>query len=1050
MKLRINHHVVLFISFNLLWLLQASITAAMHVPSNETDRLALLKFKQAIKSDPQSVLSSWNDSVNMCNWVGITCSLRHQRVTALDLPQHNLRGFISPYIANLTFLSFIDLSSNSFFGEIPQDIGRLFRMRDLRLSNNTLGGVIPVSIVKNCSNLEIMNISKNKLTGNFPKEIGFLAKLVVISVGLNNLTGEIPSTIGNLSSLEIFVVSYNNLVGHIPNDVGHLKTLLHFGISGNGFSGTIPTSLYNITSIREISMASNKQLRGTLPDNIGITLPNLQFLGLAINQFSGSIPASLCNASKLQIFSFSYNNFVGPVPTNLGNLQQLWWLDTSINNLGSNSSNDLDFLRSLRNCSKLKKLFLSDNNFGGVLPNSIANLSSQLNILVLGSNQLSGNIDGGIFEKLINLIEFDMEDNLFTGIIPTSFGKFPNMQTMFLNGNKLSGRIPSSLGNLTKLFQLSLDNNNLEGTIPPSLGNCQRLQILDISQNKIFGAIPHQVLRLSSLSQILNLSRNSLNGTLPAEVGDLKNLNVMDLSENSLSGEIPPTIGQCQILEYLYLQGNSFQGILPSSLASLKSLQKLDLSRNNLSGQIPKDLEKFPTFLYLNLSYNNLEGEMPKNGVFGNASAISLIGNTKLCGGVSTLKLPTCPIKISKQGNKNNFKMIIAIVSVAMSFIMLATFVVVYWRRKSINKSISAISMIENLPKVSYRRLYEATEGFSPSNLIGSGGFSSVYKGVLDQERSVAVKVLNLQQIGASKSFITECNALRNIRHRNLVNILTCCSSTDYNQNEFKALVFEFMTNGSLEKWLHPDTVSENQPRNLSLIERLNVAIDVASALHYLHDQCETTILHCDIKPSNVLLDNYMVGHLGDFGLSRLLLTTNNSSQAQSSTVGMMGTIGYVCPEYGVGGPASKEGDVYSYGILLLEMFTGKRTTDKIFEEGLNLHTFVANALPERLLQIVDPNVVPLSKVRETASMATEEETHNNNGGISTKNQSQMNGNYVESCLLSVLRIGVGCSFESPGDRLKMEVATRELHSTKKAFLVGLQSASEKNRSHFL
>ncbi|KAF3455310.1 hypothetical protein FNV43_RR05758 [Rhamnella rubrinervis] len=1022
----------------------------MHVPSNATDRWALLKFKQAIESDPQSVLSSWNDSVNMCNWVGITCSLRHQRVTALNLTQRNLRGFISPYIANLTFLRSIFLSNNSFFGEIPPDIGRLFRLRVLRLSNNTLGGVIPVSLVMNCSNLEVIHISRNKLTGKLPKEIGFLVKLVRLNAGTNNLTGDIPPTIGNLSSLETFGVSVNNLVGKIPDDVGRLKRLLFFHIAANGLSGTIPNSLYNISTLREIGMAGNNQLRGTLPDNIDITLPNLQALGLGSNELSGSIPASLCNASKLQIISIPNNNFEGQVPTNFGNLQELWWLDIALNNLGSNSSDDLDFIRSLRNCSKLETLAFNQNHLGGVLPNSIANLSAQLDFLLLGDNQVSGNIDGAIFENLINLIALGLEGNLLTGIIPTSFGKLRNMQMLVINRNKLSEQIPSSLGNLTKLATLSLENNNLEGTIPPSLGNCQRLQYLDLSQNKLFGAIPHQVLGLSSLSQMLNLSKNSLNGTLPAEVGDLKNLNVMDLSENNLSGEIPPTIGQCQILEYLYLQGNSFQGILPSSLASLNSLQKLDLSRNKLSGQIPKDLEKIPTFLYLNLSYNNLEGEVPKNGVFENTSAISLIGNAKLCGGVSTLKLPTCHIKISKQGKKNNFKMIIAIVSVVMSFLMLATFVVVCWRRKSIYKSTSAISIIESLPKVSYRRLYEATEGFSPSNLIGSGGFGSIYKGVLNQGQSVAVKVLNLQQIGASKSFITECNALRNIRHRNLVKILTCCSSTDYNQNEFKALVFEFMTNGSLEKWLHPDTVSENQSRSLSLIERLNVSIDVATALHYLHDQCETTILHCDIKPSNVLLDNDMVAHLGDFGLARLLLTTNNSSQTQSNAIGMMGTIGYVCPEYGMGGPASKEGDVYSYGILLLEMFTGKRTTDKIFEEGLNLHTFVANALPERLLQIVDPNVIPVSKVRETASMATEEETHNNNGGISTKNQSQMNRNYVESCLLSVLRIGVGCSFESPGDRLKMEVVTRELHSTKNAILVGLQSASEKVQSFAL
>ena len=160
----------------------------------------------------------------------------------------------------------------------------------------------------------------------------------------------------------------------------------------------------------------------------------------------------------------------------------------------------------------------------------------------------------------------------------------------------------------------------------------------------------------------------------------------------------------------------------------------------------------------------------------------------------------------------------------------------------------------------------------------------------------VAVKVLNLQQKGASKSFISECNVLRCIQHRNLVKTLTCCSSMDYNGNEFKALVFEFMANGSLEKWLHPYIDNENQSRHLNLLQRLNIAIDVATALHYLHEHCKRPIIHCDLKPSNVLLDNDMIAHVSDFGLARLLSSTNDVSQNQTSTVGLKGSIGYAAP----------------------------------------------------------------------------------------------------------------------------------------------------------
>jgi len=160
----------------------------------------------------------------------------------------------------------------------------------------------------------------------------------------------------------------------------------------------------------------------------------------------------------------------------------------------------------------------------------------------------------------------------------------------------------------------------------------------------------------------------------------------------------------------------------------------------------------------------------------------------------------------------------------------------------------------------------------------------------------IAVKVLNLQQKGASKSFVAECNALRNVRHRNLVKILTCCSSMDYNGNEFKALVYEFMENGNLDKWLHHDRDNESPPRYLNLLQRLNIAIDVGFALHYLHDHCETPIIHCDLKPSNVLLDNDMIAKVSDFGLARIIFTTNDVSQDQTSTVGIKGTIGYAAP----------------------------------------------------------------------------------------------------------------------------------------------------------
>ena len=541
----------------------------------------------------------------------------------------------------------------------------------------------------------------------------------------------------------------------------------------------------------------------------------------------------------------------------------LWWLGFGSNFLGSNSTDDLNFIASLRNISRLKILDFSNNLFGGVLPNSIAHLSSTLSNLYLGENQISGAIPKTL-EKYRNLLVLDMADNHFSGIIPPDFGRFGNIQGMDLSRNRLAGSIPSSFGNLTHLALLFLYENKLNGSIPPSIGNCQSLQFLDMAENNLDGAVPKDIADLSSLSLSLNLSHNSFSGTLPVELGNLKITNTLDFSANNLSGIIPSTIGDCKNLEYLSLQSNSFEGVIPSSLASLKGLSYIDISHNKLSGNIPKGLQNLSFLVYFNASFNDLEGAMPIEGVFRNASAISVMGNNKLCGGVPELQLPACvTTEARKRGMSRTIKLSIIITCTVLCLVIFSFFLALYLKRKT-KKGTTGLSMEDSvpniLPKVSYKMLYDGTEGFSFRNLIGSGSFGSVYKAVLNsEEKVVAVKVLKVEKKGALKSFVAECTALRNIRHRNLVKIITSCSSIDYHGNEFKALVFEFIENSSLEEWLHPQTGGGNQSRNLNFVQRLNVAIDIASALQYLHCECEPPIVHCDLKPSNVLLDNDML-----------------------------------------------------------------------------------------------------------------------------------------------------------------------------------------------
>ncbi|XP_024169159.1 putative receptor-like protein kinase At3g47110 isoform X2 [Rosa chinensis] len=936
---------------------------------NETDRLALLAIKANIQHDPNRVTSTWNESIHFCSWHGVTCSRRHhQRVIMLDLNSQGLAGSISPHIGNLSFLRDLRLYNNSLRDGIPPEIGRLRRLQVLNVRGNLLTGHIPANI-SNCFHLTILNFSHNKLA---------------------------------------LLAGGNNLVGRITSSLGQLKNLTSFSLGENMLSGTIPPSIYNLSAIVDFYVQLN-QLYGSIPSDLSDAFPNLQLFNMDGNQFTGSIPMSISNATSLVSFDVATNNLRGQVP-NLQKLHNLEVFSIAENHLGRGTHGDLSFVSELINATRLRWLFLGYNNFGGTLPASIANLSTNLEKLRLPGNLLQGSIPTQL-GNLANLQALALQENFFTGSIPIDIGKLLRLQLLSLQNNKLSGRIPSSLGNLTTLLRLELQGNKLNGSIPSSLGKCQGLLKLDFSQNTLDGTIPQPLLNgLLYLSISLNLSKNQFTGSLPLEIGKLKNLGELDVSDNMLSGQLPGSLGSCESLEVLHMEGNSFGGLIPSSMKELRGIQDLDLSRNNFSGEIPKYLEGFAILKNLNLSFNKFSGAVPMEGVFSNASAISIVGNTNLCGGITSLQLPKCSFE---ESNSRTIKIIISLVSGLTLLGISLVLCFLFFRLSRKKRSLNELSNLGNsVPRVSYENLLKATDGFSSANLIGVGGFGSVFKGVLDDDRVVAVKVLNMSHWGASRSFIAECEALRNIRHRNLVKIVTACS-----RNDFKALVYNFMENGSLEDWLHPSSGIEevtDPPKVLSLVQRLDIAIDVACALDYLHNHCETPLVHCDLKPSNVLLDNDLTGHISDFGLSKFLSKlSKNVSGNKSSSIGIRGSVGYAAPEYGMGSEASTYGDVYSFGILLLEMFTGKRPTDHMFCDGLNLHNYVKTALPKRVADIADSLVLQGGKINV-------EESHN---------RSSLRAQKIEGCLTSIFGIGVACSVESPTTRKDINDVASELHS---------------------
>ncbi|XP_058111196.1 probable LRR receptor-like serine/threonine-protein kinase At3g47570 [Magnolia sinica] len=695
--------------------------------------------------------------------------------------------------------------------------------------------------------------------------------VTIINLSNNSFHGTIPEEIGRLHCLR------NSLKGSIPDELSRLIILELLSISENEVSGTIPPLLYNLSSIKCLDVGWNR-LQGNLPPNIGLTLPNLQQLYVEGNQFAGPIPVSLSNAPGLLLIKLTNNNFSGSVPMNFGILKGLSKLYLGGNRIGIGKAHDLSFLDSLTNCSSLQELDISYNRLSGVLPESMGNLSTQLRILWLGSNMIFGRIPSGI-KNLVGLTTLRMEYNSLTGTIPIGVGKLNKVRRLSLGGNELSGEIPSSLGNITQLYILDLFGNNLWGTVPSSIGNFTFLQFIQLDNNNLSGTFPRSLFSIPSLTE-LRVESNSFTGDLPFEVSYSNALGRFSVSNNKLSGEIPSSLGNCLGLEYLCLDGNLFQGSIPPTFANLKGLRLLDLSRNNLLGKIPRYLEKF-VLEYLNLSFNNFERELPKQGVFGNISRVSVVG---LCGGIPGLQMRPC----SKQGKSLASKVKISIIVVVCLISLSCFFTTLSWVRKSRRKPCSVPSMKNTYITVSYADLFKATDGFSSANLVGTGRTAAMYKGSLDGYRYVVpVKVFNLERRGAVRGFMAECETMGNIRHRNIVKIVTCCSSIDFKGNDFKALVYEYMPNGSLDKWLHRDG-QEQLLRNLNFLQRLNIVIDVASALDYLD---QTSIIHRDLKPSNILLDDDMVAHLGDFGLAKLF-----SEFAQTRTVVITGSAGYIAP----------------------------------------------------------------------------------------------------------------------------------------------------------
>nr|XP_051195677.1 phytosulfokine receptor 1-like [Lolium perenne] len=1001
-------------------------------PCGSSDLHALRGFSAGL----DALVAGWPAAPDedCCAWPGVLCS--GASVVGVVLPNRTLRGKVSASLTDLTALRVLNLSGNALRGALPAGILRLSFLEALDVSSNALAGTL-TSLSISLPAIRVFNVSYNAFSGALPVLPGG-ANLTAFDASGNGFSGPVDAAAVCASSpgLQVLRLSMNRLSGDFPAGFAQCRSLTELSLDGNGITGALPDDLFAATSLRILVLHTNSlsggispglrnltalvrldlsfnAFSGALPEVFDALAGTLQELSAPSNLLNGSLPATLSLCVNLRVLNLRNNTLAGAIGVDFRAVNRLVYLDLGANHFTG------PIPASLPECAGMTALNLGRNRLTGEIPPSFAAFRS-ISFLSLTGNGFS-NVTSAlmILQRLPNLTSLVLTKNFHGGEAMPEAGidGFTNIQVLVIANCELTGAIPAWIAGLSKLKVLDISWNKLAGPIPPFLGELDRLFYIDISNNSLQGEIPASFTRMTAM-----LAGNGSGNDEDTAVQDFpffmrRNVSAsgrqynqvssfppsLVLARNNLTGGVPPAMGALARLHIVDLSWNGFSGSIPPELSGMTSLESLDLSHNALSGAIPPSLTQLTFLSHFAVAYNNLSGKVPVGGQFSTFSRADFAGNPFLCG-IHVRKCDRNQTAGGASGSSGRRRSaasagVVAAICVGTA-LLLAVGLAATWRAWSrrrqednacrvaagdescddssfeATRSSTLVLLFpsddddgaasERTTVITLDEVVKGTGDFDDSRIVGCGGFGMVYRATLADGRDIAVKRLSGDFQQMEREFRAEVEALSRVRHRNLVSLRGYCRVG----KDVRLLIYPFMENGSLDHWLHERAGALPWPA------RLRVARDAARGLAYLHGggngvgASRPRVMHRDVKSSNILLDADMEARLADFGLARLARGNDDTHV----TTDLVGTLGYIPPEYASSPAATYRGDVYSMGVVLVELVTGRRPVDMAARLGARDVTAWAVRLRRegRGHEAIDAAVSSSGKHREEAERVLE------------------------------------------------------------------------------